>query len=240
MRHMRTKEEVFRIVAPEYDRATRLLSWGQDARWKKLLIESLPVMKAPRCLDLACGSGDLAEALAKKYPKGEILGVDLTPGMIERARARTALGNLSYAVMDMCDLTGIPTGCIDIVTGGYALRNAQNLPMMLSEVSRVLKPNGYAAFLEFCNAESSGRRRLHRMALHTWGSLVGLWLHRDADVYRYIPRSLQRFPRDSELSRLMGDVCLGQRWSRSFMLGLMEVSLWQKEGQHTAVPTICI
>ena len=70
--------DLFRVVAPRYDAVTRVLSFGRDRRWKARMVESLPPVKAPRCLDLACGTGDLSFLLAARYPDGQIVGLDLT------------------------------------------------------------------------------------------------------------------------------------------------------------------
>ena len=231
----RYNAELFTIVAPKYDFATRLLSFGQDARWKRRLIDGLPAVAAPRCLDIACGSGDLSSALGRRYRDGRVLGVDLTPGMIERARDRNAAANVEYLISDMCRLDAVPSGTIDIVTGGYALRNAQDLNRMLEEVSRVLKFGGFAAFLEFCNAENHALRVAHQICLHAWGGFCGLVLHGSPDVYRYIPRTLKLFPTSVRMSRLMSAVGIEHVESRFFFMGMMEISLWRKQRERSGM-----
>src|SRR5690349_15601653 len=79
---------LFTRVAREYDAATRAMSFGRDQTWKRWLVESLPPLPAPRCVDLACGTGDVTNALANRFRRGEIIGIDLTPAMVEVARGR--------------------------------------------------------------------------------------------------------------------------------------------------------
>jgi ubiquinone/menaquinone biosynthesis methyltransferase len=228
----RYNERLFTTVAPKYDSATRMLSFGRDAIWKRALIDSLPPMPSPLCLDVACGSGDLTAALAEKYAGGRIVGIDLTPAMIDRARSRNHQANVEFRVEDMCSLAPIATESIDIVTGGYALRNAQELPRLLHELARVLKPGGAAAFLEFANADNAVRRSIHRTALNLWGGVCGLVLHGDPEVYRYIPRTLKTFPSRSALIGLMNSVGIEPQGFQTYFTGVIEISLWRKPAPY--------
>jgi ubiquinone/menaquinone biosynthesis methyltransferase len=142
-------EQLFSEVAPKYDFVTKALSLGRDAAWKRHLVNALPDDTiTPRCVDLACGTGDVSFLLADRYPNGTVTGIDLTESMLKLARQRQVPKNLSFTQGDMCD-TGIESGSIDIVTGSYALRNAPNLEQALIEIRRILKPGGMAAFLDF-------------------------------------------------------------------------------------------
>ncbi|MCX6995654.1 MAG: class I SAM-dependent methyltransferase [Kiritimatiellaeota bacterium] len=144
---------LFTGIAPEYDRITPLLSLGRDRSWKRALIRALPDFAQPCCLDLACGTGDLAFLLARRYPAGHILGLDLTEKMLELARQRNDCPNVSFACADMAH-TSQAAASMDIVTGGYALRNASDIATALDEIARILKPGGVAAFLDFSKPAS--------------------------------------------------------------------------------------
>src|SRR4029434_274762 len=87
---------LFTRVAREYDSATRAMSLGRDQAWKRWLVESLPPLPSPRCVDLACGTGDVTAALAKRFAHGQIIGVDLTPAMVEVARRRCPQPNVEF------------------------------------------------------------------------------------------------------------------------------------------------
>src|ERR1700758_1899763 len=88
-------ERLFSAVAPRYDFITRVLSFGRDAAWKRALISLLPSYDSPVCVDLACGTGDIAFLLAAKYPRGRIAGVDITERMLDIARHRNIHPNVS-------------------------------------------------------------------------------------------------------------------------------------------------
>ncbi|TVR67707.1 MAG: methyltransferase domain-containing protein, partial [Spirochaetaceae bacterium] len=95
-RKLRYNRRLFAVVAPRYDLVTRLLSLGRDAAWKRMLLEMLPPDQEwsradagrPAVLDLACGTGDITVLLARRYPRGAVLGLDLTEEMLVRARDR--------------------------------------------------------------------------------------------------------------------------------------------------------
>src|SRR5690349_21800302 len=119
---------MFDIIAPRYDRFTRVFSFGMDRHWKAELTRWLTesIRPAAQVLDLACGTGDLAFAAAARASHGRVLGVDASSGMIDLARARAARegagGNVAFEVGDISAL-GVASASVDAITAGYALRN---------------------------------------------------------------------------------------------------------------------
>jgi ubiquinone/menaquinone biosynthesis methyltransferase len=220
-------EQIFSVVAPRYDLVTKLLSFGQDAKWKKRLIELLPPLSSPRCLDLACGTGDLTFALARKYPGGTIEGIDITPSMIERAEAKNTHPNVRFALHDICALPHAD-GSVDVITGGYALRNVPDLAVALREISRVLKPGGVAAFLDFSKPAGKTAQKVEYFLLEAWGSLWGRLLHGDSSVYEYISGSLLQFPDRQELIKLLADAGLHVLTTKRFLAGFTEITTCRK------------
>lgn len=185
--------QVFTEIAPRYDFVTRALSFSRDASWKTDLVAALPDKVAPFCLDLACGTGDITALLARKYPAGRIVGVDITERMLAAARSRHLKGNVRFENQDMCRLH-LEDSSADIITGGYALRNAPDLSLAIEEIDRVLKPGGTAAFLDFSRSSDERTHRLHYRVLQAWGGMWGLLLHGNHEVYGYIAESLARHP----------------------------------------------
>jgi len=159
-RKQRVTREVFAKLASTYDRFTPGLSLFRDRTWKRALVQNLPPLARPVCLDLACGTGDIAFLLAARYPHGHVLGTDITDAMLELARHRNACVNVEFKNADMMQ-TGLPGGSFDIITGGYALRNAPDLDLALKEIQRLLKPGGGAAFLDFSNPPQPALRWLN-------------------------------------------------------------------------------
>ncbi len=157
-------EQLFTRVAPDYDRATWAMSLGRDLHWKRQMVQALPPMTAPRWVDLAAGTGDVTASLAARFPDAEVIGIDLTPAMVDLARARGLRGNVRFAAADMTS-TGLPDQWADLVTGSYALRNAPVLDDALKEVHRLLRPGGLAAFLDFAKSPVRWRQAVQLESL---------------------------------------------------------------------------
>jgi demethylmenaquinone methyltransferase/2-methoxy-6-polyprenyl-1,4-benzoquinol methylase len=181
---------LFATIADRYDLITRVLSYGQDRRWKARLIQHARIGNGEVVLDLACGTGDLA-VLAGEAGAARVFGLDLTPRMLVLARSRDRRSH--YAAADMHALP-LPDQAVDVVTTGYGLRNVPDLDAAILEVARVLRPGGRFLSLDFNRPESRVLRAGFLAYLTIVGSLVGWLLHGDPDTYRYIPASIRRYP----------------------------------------------
>ena len=216
-------ERLFSEVAPKYDFVTKALSLGRDAAWKRHLVNALPEgLAAPRCVDLACGTGDVSLLLAERYPEGVVIGIDLTESMLELAKLRPLPTNLSFMQGDMCE-TGMESGSVDIVTGSYALRNAPDLEQALIEVRRILKPGGVAAFLDFSKPSMSLLQFGEYWLLKCWGGFWGLVLHGNHEVYAYIAESLAAYPDRTHLRERVANCGFSVVGERRFYLGILEM-----------------
>jgi demethylmenaquinone methyltransferase/2-methoxy-6-polyprenyl-1,4-benzoquinol methylase len=206
--------KIFRSVATRYVAVTRLLSFGWDGAWKRTLVRRLPRRPGARILDLACGTGDLTLLLARRYRDGEVTGLDLCPAMLARARRRRGARAVRFSLGDLGSLPYRP-GSFDLVTGGYALRNAPSLRTALEEVLRVLQPGGTAAFLDFTKSPGRKRQRLQLRLLRLWTGIWGLLLHGNPEVYTYIADTLTLFPDQARFEALLAE--LGFRRIRTRM-----------------------
>ncbi len=220
-------EQHFTAAASRYDFATRAMSLGRDRAWKRALIAALPYHPAPRCLDLACGTGDIALLLAERYPQGEILGLDLAEPMLQIARRRDPEKRVSFARGDM-GATGLAGASIDLVTASYAIRNAPELAVALAEIRRVLKPGGVAAFLDFAKPTAHRVQRVQYWLLKNWCGLWGLLLHGNPEIHAYIAASLQTFPDRAALRRQLTEGGFKLEQARRFYGGLLELLVVRK------------
>jgi len=186
---------IFSTIADRYDFITVVLSYGQDRRWKRRLIDLAAPQPNSRALDLATGTGDIALALASCG--AHVVGLDITFRMIELANhkvaRRAAPRSLSFLVGDMLALP-FPSGSFDIVTTGYGLRNVPNLVMAIEEIARVLSPGGRVLSLDFNRPSNRVVRSAYLAYLTLAGAALGWVLHRDPDTYRYIPASIRQYP----------------------------------------------
>jgi ubiquinone/menaquinone biosynthesis methyltransferase len=194
----RYTRSVFAIIADRYDLITALLSYGQDARWKKRLVSLANVKQGERALDLASGTGDIAFGVAARGAK--TFGLDITHRMMQLAQAKTreatARRSLSGGGFITGDMASLPftNASFDLVTTGYGLRNVPDLNAAIDEIARVLKPGGRLLSLDFNRPEHYLVRAAYLSYLTVVGSALGWMLHRDPDTYRYIPASIRRYP----------------------------------------------
>ena len=183
---------MFDIIAPRYDEFTRWFSFGLDRRWKaQLLAELAPyVGDSTRALDLACGTGDLAYALAARGAR--VVGIDASARMIDEAKRRVVSSRVEFVVGDMTALEH-EDASVDVVTAGYALRNVPDYRRALREIARVLKPGGRLLTLDFYRPENPIWRRAFLAYLSVAGNTVGLLWHREPVVYGYIAGSIDHY-----------------------------------------------
>jgi demethylmenaquinone methyltransferase/2-methoxy-6-polyprenyl-1,4-benzoquinol methylase len=192
---------LFARIADRYDLITVLLSYGRDRRWKRRLIDLAAPAPDARVLDLATGTGDIALALRDRTRY--VVGLDLTPRMIELARAKAGQrSSPAFLVGDMQALP-FPAASFDLVTTGYGLRNVPDLTAAVDEIARVLKPGGQALSLDFDRPTNRIVRAIYLAYLSVVGGALGWMLHRDPDTYRYIPASIRRYPGAAGVGRLL-------------------------------------
>lgn len=193
---------LFATIADRYDFITGFLSYGQDRRWKRRLIDLAVVAPSDRVLDLACGTGDLVFAAAESARAST--GLDITHRMLQLARRREAAGGRPVAFV-AGDMLALPfrASSFDVVTTGYGLRNVPDLGVALDEIRRVLTPGGRFLSLDFNRPTRRVVRTMYLGYLTVVGALLGMVLHGDPNTYRYIPESIRLYPGAIGVGRLM-------------------------------------
>ena len=190
---------LFATIADRYDFITTFLSYGQDRRWKARLIALANLQAADRVLDLACGTGDLVFAAARRARHG--VGLDLTHRMLELAASKRPR-NVALVTGDMLALP-FDDARFDVVTTGYGLRNVPDLQQAIREIARVLAPGGRLLSLDFNRPDNLVIRAAYLGYLTVIGSTLGMMLHGDPDTYRYIPESIRQYPGARGVARLL-------------------------------------
>ncbi len=196
---------LFATIADRYDFITGFLSYGQDRRWKRRLIQLARLRPSDRVLDLACGTGDIVLATAPRVQRA--VGLDVTHRMLQLARVRGVRlqADLPFVTGDMLALP-FPDRSFTVVTIGYGLRNVPDLQRSLMEIRRVLVPNGRMLSLDFNRPSNPLVRSAYLLYLTTVGSVLGYVLHRDPNTYRYIPESIRTYPGAEGVARMMEEM----------------------------------
>ena len=202
----RNVQRMFNTIAPTYDRANHLLSFGLDRLWWKRAARAVrPILARPdaRILDLCCGTGDLTAALLALRPADAepILGGDFSSDMLAVARAKHARGNARFLEVDALQLSW-PERSLDLVTFAFGFRNLANYADGLASVFRVLAPGGEIVILE-ANQPAGLVGMLYSLYFKRILPILGGLISGNPAAYRYLPASVERFPRPPRMLDLM-------------------------------------
>jgi demethylmenaquinone methyltransferase/2-methoxy-6-polyprenyl-1,4-benzoquinol methylase len=188
---------IFDRIAPIYDHLNDWLSLGQHRIWKEMTVKWSEAKAGDTCLDLCCGSGDLAFRLARRVGKsGQVYGVDFSPAQLEIAKERSQsqyqTPPINWIEADVLNLP-FDDNKFDAATMGYGLRNVTDIKRSLKELHRVLKKDAKAAILDFHRPKNSTVRTFQQWYLDHLvvpiAEQMGL-----KEEYAYINSSLDRFP----------------------------------------------
>jgi demethylmenaquinone methyltransferase / 2-methoxy-6-polyprenyl-1,4-benzoquinol methylase len=188
---------MFDRIAPVYDAMNRVMTAGLDQRWRRATVRQT-VRPGDRVLDACCGTGDLAIA-AKNAGAGNVVGVDFSPRMLDRARRKAP--ELEWVNGDVLALP-FEDASFESAVVGFGVRNVEDLGAALRELRRVLRPGGRLGILEITTPRGL-LRPFYRLWFDRIVPLLGRLLP-GGDAYTYLPASVRRFPGPEELSELLG------------------------------------
>ncbi|WP_260703830.1 bifunctional demethylmenaquinone methyltransferase/2-methoxy-6-polyprenyl-1,4-benzoquinol methylase UbiE [Edaphobacter flagellatus] len=201
-------QQMFDSIAPRYDLLNHLLSVGLDRRWWARAAASFRnVLARPEAsvLDLCCGTGDMALALMKYRPAGvgeaPLLAVDFSPEMLARGRQKFVSHNIVAIEADAMHLP-MADASLDLVTSAFGFRNLANYDDGLAELFRVLRPGGQIGILE-CNQPEGVTGALYNLYFKRILPVVGGMISGDAAAYKYLPASVERFPRPPRMLEMI-------------------------------------
>jgi len=229
--------ELFARIAPRYDLVNDLQSFGLHRFWKRSVIRLAEPNPAKVALDLCCGTGDLALALARRGAK--VVGLDFSERMLEVALKRNNLRQESDPgtsqgsttprfVQSDALLTPFPDRSFDIVTIAYGLRNLADLDAGLREMARVAKPGARLLVLDFGKPANVLWRRLYFSYLKLFVPVLGRIFCGNADAYAYILESLKHYPAQVGVAARMRELGLVDVRVVNFLAGIMSINYAQR------------
>lgn len=191
---------MFGRIAGRYDLLNRLLSLGQDRRWRRTLASRLVSSNAQAVLDVCTGTGDVALGFD---PQTETIGSDFCLPMLARARAKAGARRRRLPLV-AADAMRLPVAdqTMDAVTVAFGVRNFEDLKVGLCDMARVLRPGGVLLILEFSRPQGFFGP-LMRWWVRTVPPRVGRWISGDPEAYAYLPDSVRTFPEGPEMCALL-------------------------------------
>ena len=201
--------EVFNSVANRYDLMNDLMSVGIHRFWKRIAIESIAIRPGMQILDLASGTGDLAQAMKKRTgANGFVVMADINHHMLSIGRDRCInKGQLHGLSWCQCDAESLPypDNYFDRVTISFGLRNVTAKDQALIEMNRVLKPGGKALILEFSKPTSESLEKFYDIYSFAILPLLGQIITGDKRSYQYLVESIRKHPDQETLKELIRD-----------------------------------
>ena len=211
----RAVEAMFDRIAPRYDRLNRIISLGQDRRWRRHTVAALRLPPGATVLDLGCGTGDLCDDVTAAGYRA--VGVDFSAGMLTAAHTRASLVRADALALP------VPDASADGVVSGFALRNFVDLDRFFRECARVLRPGGRIAALETGEPASPLLRAGHHLWFRCVVPFVGGHLAHDVEAYQYLPRSTAYLPPLDDLLALVEGAGFTSVGRRTFTAGAVQL-----------------
>lgn len=190
-------EEMFDNIAPTYDTLNHRLSWDIDKGWRKKAIRQLLPFQPKAILDIATGTGDFAILSAKELRPQRMIGIDISEGMMKIGQKKVEAEGLQHIVSfkkDDCTHLSFDDNSFDAVTAAFGIRNFQNLDQGLSEMYRVLRPNGHLSIVELTTPVSFPMKQLFKLYSHTILPVYGKLISKDTSAYSYLTKTIEAFP----------------------------------------------
>ena len=197
---------MFDSIAGRYDMLNRMLSLGMDRLWRREMVDSLRPSSPQRILDVASGTGDLALLMCRRLQPQQIIAADLSEEMMAVGRRKATkagyASRISFEHQDCMTLT-YSDHSFDAITVAFGVRNFADLERGLSEMERVLRPDGQLRILELSTPKHFPMKQLYALYSRTIIPLVGSWFSLEKSAYRYLPASIRKMPQGREMVRLL-------------------------------------
>ena len=225
-------QAMFNRIAQRYDLINRLISGGQDMKWRRIVVEKAALPPEGSLLDIAAGTGDIAFQALKTAPAARVVGADFSLAMMQVGKGRGPFGQrVAWTGADALRLP-YADSCFDAVVSGYLMRNVVNIARALGEQWRVLKPAGRIVILDTSPAPDNLLKPLIMLHLKHGIPLVGRLVGGKAagDAYRYLPESTQAFKTPQELADLVKAAGFTDVGFKTLMFGTMAIHWGLKRG----------
>ncbi|MEW5958050.1 MAG: ubiquinone/menaquinone biosynthesis methyltransferase [Chloroflexota bacterium] len=209
---------MFARIAHRYDLMNRVMTGGQDQRWRRLLVRQAQLPPRGKLLDIATGTGDIAFEAVRQQPNlDQVVGADFSLPMMQVGRQRwqkfstngAQWAGVNWSGADTLHLP-FPENTFDAVVSGFLMRNVTSVSQALAEQRRVCKPGGRVLVLEVPRPADTLWGSLFRLYFHRVVPVVGGFISGQKEAYAYLPASAEAFLRPEELKAKMEQAGLRQ------------------------------
>lgn len=218
---------MFDRIAARYNLMNRLMTFGQDMRWRRFVVQQAKLKPGSKLLDLATGTGDIAFEAVRQVPGAQVVGGDFSLGMMIVGQHQPLGDRVEWSGTDALNLP-FPDNTFDAVTAGYLIRNVIDIPRAFAEQWRVLKPGGRVVILDTTPPPKNLLRPFILIHLRFVIPLLGRLVSGNPDAYKYLPESTQAFKTPDELAALMRNSGFENVAYKRFMLNTMAVHWGEK------------
>lgn len=217
-------QNMFTRIARRYDLMNRLMTGGQDVRWRKQVIQLARLGHNARLLDLGTGTGDLAREALAQFPQVKVIAADFTLEMMRVGRKRGAL-NFSSA-----DALHLPFHDLSFnaVVSGFLMRNVIDLQKAIQEQYRVLKKGGRIVILDTTRPKKNILSPLIWLHMHVIIPTLGGLLTGVREAYRYLPETTEGFVTAENMASRMAAVGFKKVNYQKLMFGTIAVHWGEK------------
>ena len=202
-------EQMFNNIAPTYDILNHRLSWDIDKSWRKKAISQLLPFNPQSILDIATGTGDFAILSAEMLSPKQMIGVDISDGMMTIGRQKVkakGLQDIVFFKKEDCTNLSFEDNSFDAVTTAFGIRNFQDLDRGLSEMCRVLKQGGHLIIVELTTPICFPMKQLFKIYSHTILPIYGRMISKDTNAYHYLINTIEAFPQGERMVEILRNI----------------------------------
>ena len=202
-------EQMFNNIAPTYDILNHRLSWDIDKSWRKKAISQLLPFNPQSILDIATGTGDFAILSAEMLSPKQMIGVDISNGMMTIGRQKVkakGLQDIVFFKKEDCTNLSFEDNSFDAVTAAFGIRNFQDLDRGLSEMCRVLKQGGHLIIVELTTPICFPMKQLFKIYSHTILPIYGRIISKDTNAYHYLINTIEAFPQGERMVEILRNI----------------------------------
>ena len=225
-------EKMFDAVAPTYDSLNHIMSLGVDRAWRRKAVREIIGGGAKDVLDVACGTGDSAIAIAKALPEGgSVTGIDISDGMMALVADKAASAGVGDKITlrkEDGEATSFADGSFDCVTCSFGIRNFEHKDKGLKEFRRVLRDGGSVVILELSVPQNRILRWFYDIYFLHILPRIGGAVSGEKAAYRYLPASVHNFPAPEAFMKMLSEAGFSSVRCRTLSLGLCRLFVGRK------------